>query len=172
MLEAGYNIWGCVMNWSARLSLGAAAVLLLGLSSPVRADDTADAARIDKFLKQAGYNVTKKTDTVWVIQQHGDNLGDFKEILAVGDGLLVIFVTIARDADIPRTADLEYKMLQMNHQMDRIKVEIDDDGDAAVRSDVTVRTLDTAEFKEQVHQVAASADEVYGAMKPYLAPEQ
>ena len=84
----------------------------------------------------------------------------------------MIFVTIARDADIPRTAELEYKMLQLNHEMDRIKVEIDDDGDAAVRSDVTVRTLDTAEMKEQVHQVAASADEVYSAMKPYLAVQQ
>ena len=152
--------------------VGVAAALLfsLALASTAWADDAADGKRIDKLLKQAGYTFTKKNDTVWVIQQHGDNLGDFREILAVGDGLLVIFVTIARDADIPRTAELEYKMLQLNHQMDRVKVEIDDDGDAAVRSDVTVRTLDAAELKEQVHQVAASADEVYGAMKPYLAP--
>ena len=158
-----YRLMRCVV-------LTAVSLVSLGLGSTARADDTADAARVDKLLKQAGYTFTKKNDTVWVIEQHGQNLGDFREILAVGDGLLVIFVTIARDADIPRTAELEYKMLQLNHEMDRIKVEIDDDGDAAVRADVTVRTLDTAEMKEEVHQVAASADEVYGAMKPYLAP--
>jgi len=162
------------MNQLLRFSAGitAAALLSLGLAAPASADDAADAKRVDKLLKQAGYTFEKKNDTVWVIKQHGENLGDFKEILAIGDGLLVIFATIARDADLPRTADLEYKMLQMNHQLDRIKVEIDDDGDADVRSDVTLRTLDTAELKEQVHQVAASADEVYAAIKPFLAPQQ
>ena len=162
------------MNQLLRFSAGitAAALLSLGLAAPASADDAADAKRVDKLLKQAGYTFEKKNDTVWVIKQHGENLGDFKEILAIGDGLLVIFATIARDADVPRTADLEYKMLQMNHQLDRIKVEIDDDGDADVRSDVTLRTLDTAELKEQVHQVAASADEVYAAIKPFLAPQQ
>jgi hypothetical protein len=156
-----------------RITLSVAAVILsLCLQSSARADDTADAARIDKLLKQAGLTFEKKNESVWVIMQHGDNLGDYKEVLAIGDGLLVIFVTIARDADIPRTEDLEYKMLQLNHQLDRIKVEIDDDGDAAVRADVTVRTLDTAELKEEVHQVASSADEVYADIKPYLASPQ
>ena len=155
-----------------RCLTAAAIAASLCIPSLADADDKADAARIDKMLKQAGYTFEKKNDTVWVINQHGDNLGDYREILATGDGLLVIFVTIARDADIPRTAELEYKMLQLNHQMDRIKVEIDDDGDAAVRADVTVRTLDTAELKEEIHQVASSADEVYGDMKPYLSPQQ
>jgi len=156
-----------------RITLSVVAVALsLCLPSLACADDSADAARIDKLMKQAGFTFEKKNESVWVIKQHGDNLGDYKEILAVGDGLLVIFVTIARDADIPRTEDLEYKMLQLNHQLDRIKVEIDDDGDAAVRADVTIRTLDTAELKEEVHQVAASADEVYADIKPYLAPQQ
>lgn len=158
---------------SARICLTAIGIAFaLSIPSLAVADDTADAARIDKLLKQAGYTFEKKNETVWVIKQHGENLGDYKEILAVGDGLLVIFVTIARDADIPRTAELEYKMLQLNHQLDRIKVEIDDDGDAAVRSDVTIRALDTAELKEQVHQVAASSDEVYADIKPFLAPQE
>lgn len=158
---------------SHRLTLAVAALTLsLCLPSLVRADDSADAARIDKLLKQAGLTFEKKNESVWVIMQHGDNLGDYKEVLATGGGLLVIFVTIARDADIPRTEDLEYKMLQLNHQLDRIKVEIDDDGDAAVRADVTIRTLDAAELKEEVHQVAASADEVYSDIKPYLASQQ
>ena len=146
--------------------------LSLCLPSLASADDKADAARMEKLMKQAGFTFDKKNDTVWVINQHGDNLGDYKEILAIGGGLLVIFVVIARDADIPRTEELEYKMLQLNHQLDRIKVEIDDDGDADVRADVTVRTLDTAELKEQVHQVAASADEVYSDIKPFLATQQ
>src|SRR5579872_4065795 len=85
--------------------------LSLCLPPLASADDSADAARVEKLMKQAGLAFEKKSDTVWVIKQHGDNLGDFKEVVAVGGGLLVVFVTIARDADIPRTAELEYKML-------------------------------------------------------------
>src|SRR3954468_16092452 len=106
------------MNTPSQRAVGIVAGIAfsLCLASPARADDTADAARIDKLMKQTGLDFEKKGDTVWVIKQHGDNLGDFKEILAVGGGLLVTFVTIARDADIPRTEELEYKMLQLNHQ--------------------------------------------------------
>lgn len=162
------------MDTSLRHAAGLVAGIMLSfcLASPAHADDSADATRIDKLMKQAGYTFEKKGDTVWIIKQHGENLGDFKEILAVGDGLLVIFVTIVRDADIPRTEELEYKMLKLNHELDRVKVEIDDDGDADVRADVTARILDTAELKEQVHQVAASADEVYADIKPFLAQQQ
>lgn len=164
---------GYTMNTSLHpvTAIVAGLALSLCLTSAARADDTADVARIDKLMKQAGYTFEKKGASVWVIVQHADNLGDFKEILATGDGLLVIFVTIAKDADIPRTEELEYKMLKLNHELDRIKVEIDDDGDADVRADVTIRTLDTAELKNEVHQVAASADQVYNDIKPFLAPQ-
>ena len=63
------------MNRLVRCLSSVAVVLSLGLALPVRADDTSDAARVDKLLKQSGYAFTKKGDTVWVIQQHGDNLG-------------------------------------------------------------------------------------------------
>jgi hypothetical protein len=159
-------------SMSRNCMFAAGIALLLAIPSLAQADDAADAARVDKLLKQAGLTFEKKNNTVWVIQQHGESLGDFREILALGDGLLVIFVTIARDADIPRSEELEYKMLKLNHELDRIKVEIDDDGDADVRADVTVRMLDTAEIKEQVHQVAASADQVYSDIKPFLAPQE
>lgn len=146
---------------------------LILLTATVWADDAApndpDADRVDALLHQSGYTVERRSNDVWLIKQHGDNLGDYKVILATGNNLLVTFVVIARKADIPADADLYYKMLQLNHELDRIKVEIDDDGDADVRSDSSIRVLDVTELKEQVHQVASAADEVYGDIQPYLS---
>jgi hypothetical protein len=127
-----------------------------------------DADRIDALLHQSGYTYEQKAPGVWVIPQKGDSLGDFKVIVAVGDGITVVFVIVAAKADMDMDQDLAYKMLHMNHEYDRVKIGVDDDGDAFVRADASVRVLDETEFKDIVHQVSASADEVHAAIKPYL----
>ena len=130
--------------------------------------DANDAARINSLLQRSGYNFTAKTDTVWTVDYHGKALGSFKVILATQNGLLVTFVIVAHHDDILMDQDLAMTMLKLNHNLDRVKVGIDDDGDAFVRADENVRVLDQTEFKDCIEQVAASADETYAAMKPYL----
>ncbi len=155
-------------NTFARLLLAAAlACFCLGAVAADSGDDK-DAAKVDRLLKRSGYTVSKKSDSVWTVDYHGKQLGDFKVIIATESGLVVVFVIVAHQADILMDQDLAMAMLKLNHNLDRVKVGIDDDGDAFVRADENVRVLDQAEFKDCVEQVAASADETYAAMKPYL----
>jgi len=157
---------------------GFAAALLasacLLTQAPLRADPPAakpdpSAAKVQRLLKAAGYDYTSKSDTVWYVMKHGDKLGDFKVIGANEGDLLVVFVTIARKDNIEMDLDLAKKMLSLNNDLDQVKIGIDNDGDAFVRTDISVRILDQDAFKAVVEQVAASAEETYGAIQPYLA---
>ena len=152
--------------------LGCGLLLGLLLSLPAwGADDTAkadpNAAKVFRLLKAAGYDYTKKTDTVWYVMRHGKTLGDYKVIGANQGDLLVVFVTVAKKEHIEMDLDLASKMLSLNNDLDQVKIGIDDDGDAFVRTDISIRTLDQQAFKEMVEQVAASAEETYAAIKPF-----
>jgi hypothetical protein len=153
-----------------RLLLCALALSASAFAFPAsaKADDVSDGAKVEGLLKQLGQGYERKSDTIFVVPMTGKNLGDFKVVLATGDGLEVIFVVLAKQARIPDNIDLAKKMLRLNHEFDWVKVEIDDDGDADVRGDVSLRTLDAVELKKNVAQVAAAADEAYGVMLPYL----
>ena len=127
------------------------------------------AAKVLRLLKASGYDYTQKTDAVWYIMKHGEKLGDFKVIGANEGDLLVVFVTVAKKANIEMDLDLAKKMLSLNNDLDQVKIGIDDDGDAFVRTDISVRILDQDAFKTTVEQVAASAEGTYAAIQPYLA---
>jgi hypothetical protein len=60
-------------------------------------------------------------------------------------------------------------LLRLNAEIDYVKVGMDDDGDAFVRIDLNARGLDQQEMKDNIEQLAAAADVVYAAIKPYLA---
>jgi hypothetical protein len=124
-------------------------------------------AKVFRLLDASGYEYTKKSDTVWYIMKHGDHLGDFKVIGANEGDLLVVFVTVAQKAHIQMDMDLASKMLSLNNDLDQVKIGIDNDGDAFVRTDISIRILDKDAFKAVIEQVAAAAEETYAAMKPY-----
>jgi hypothetical protein len=150
----------------------AAALLLLGcllaFQAPAQADEAKDQAKMASLMKRAGYDFEKKADGVWVVVRQGKALSSFKEIVALEKGLVVIFVIVAHKADLEMDLDLATRMLAMNHEFDRVKIGTDDDGDAFVRLDASLRVLDVAETKEDMEQVASAADEVYGDIEPNL----
>ena len=154
-----------------RLACGALLGLALtlpawGADAPAPAPDPA-AAKVFRLLDASGYEYTKKSDTVWYIVKHGTNLGDFKVIGANEGDLLVVFVTVAKKDHIEMDMDLATKMLSLNNDLDQVKIGIDNDGDAFVRTDISVRILDKDAFKAVIEQVAAAAEETYTAMKPF-----
>ncbi|MGE5625340.1 MAG: YbjN domain-containing protein [Bacillota bacterium] len=162
-----------ITSKSRSITLAFLAACLL-IAAPLQAEDAPakpdpSAAKVLRLLKASGYDYVSKSDTVWYITKHGDKLGDFRVIGANQDDLLVVFVIVAKKADIELDLDLAKKMLSLNHELDQVKVGIDDDGDAFVRTDISIRILDQEAFKATVEQVAAAAEETYGAMQPYLA---
>ena len=139
-------------------------------ASPIltnRNPQDASAARVGHLLEESGYTFKKspKSDKVWTIDFNGKSLKSFKVILATQDDLLVTFVVVASKKDMQMSSEFMIKLLKFNHTLDRVKIGIDDDGDLFVRSDVTIRVLDKKEFKENIEQVAAAANEVYDGIK-------
>jgi hypothetical protein len=129
---------------------------------------TASAAKITYLAKASGYAFTAKTDTVWYADWHGKTLKNFRVVLAVEGDLMVAFVTAATKPQFEVTPEFLQTLLKFNNSLDFVKVGLDRDGDIFVRSDSSVRTLDAQAFKEVVDQVAASTDEVYAGIAPYL----
>ena len=129
----------------------------------------ASTARVVQLLEDSGYKYTKKSATVWTIDFTGKTLKSFKVILATQDDLLVTFVVVARKKDIQISSEFMMKLLNFNHQLDRVKIGIDEDGDLFVRSDINIRILDKTEFKDNIEQVAAATNEVYDGVKSYIS---
>ena len=135
--------------------------------SPAYAQDAA-AAKVDSLIAQSGYKFTKIKDNVWTIDYTGKSLPKFKVIVTTGPDLVVMFVTLIPRDNFQLTSEAMYRILRVNHRLDRIKSGIDNDGDVFVRIDMSDRVLDLKEFKLNVEQLAASSDETYGDLKQFV----
>lgn len=125
-------------------------------------------AKIASLLESSGYSYTKAADSVWAIPFEGKALSKFDVVASTEQDMLVLFVIVAKAKSLRVTPELMRSMLKLNGDLDRVKIGIDKDGDAFVRIDLSVRTLDTQEFKSNIEQVAAGADEVYTAIRPFV----
>lgn len=125
-------------------------------------------AAIARLLDQSGYTFTKAADGVWAIPFKGKGLLDFNVVIATQQDIAVIFVIVAEKKDFRVTPEAMGKLLKLNADLDRVKIGIDEEGDTFARVDLSIRILDGQEFKANIEQVAAAADVVYGAIKPYL----
>ena len=116
---------------------------------------------MDAMLKQTGYAYTTHNPTTWSIDLTRKNLGKVKVILSTGSDILVTFVILAKKAQIQKTPPLMDALLTANHDYDYTKIGLDKDGDMFVRIDMPLRTVDAAELKSIIDQVANASDEVY-----------
>jgi hypothetical protein len=157
-----------------KIAVLTAVILLASMPMPTDATQQASvatqnsSAKIGQLLTASGYTFKQANDTVWSIDFTGKSLEKFKVILATNEDLVVIFAIVAQKRNIPLTTDLMSRMLRFDHDLDCVKVGLDNDGDAFVRTDLRVRVVDGQELKAAVDQIAASANEVYAGVKPYL----
>lgn len=155
------------------LVLLCSALFALGIGpTSAAAQDKAPSSKVLQLLEDSGYAYSKASATVWTIPFEGKVLSKFKVITSTQQDILVVFVVVAEKKEFKLTPELMQKLLGMNSDLDRVKIGIDSDGDAFVRIDLSLRVLDTQEFKANIEQVAAAADEVYAAMKPFLGSSE
>src|SRR5260370_13435402 len=126
----------------------------------------ASMAKMLELLPASGFECKQYSPTVWGIDFEGKGIGSFRVIMVAQENIVVIFAIIAKKNEIPLTTELLKTMLNCNHRFDRVKVGMDEDGDAFVRTDTSSRVLDDVEFKAIVEQVGAAANEPYGLIKP------
>ena len=130
-------------------------------------DDSAQ--KIVNLMQADSYHFQNtKSPTVWMIRFAGDHLKDIKVVVTVKDSTMVVFVTVADNQHLPVTTDFMRTLLVQNHELDRVKVGYDREGDLSVRIDGSVRVMDAAELREIVNQVRNASDEIYGMIEPSL----
>ena len=135
--------------------------LCLSLGGAAQAGVT-DPASLDAMVQQAGYRNERKSDSVWALDFSGKTLTTFKVAVALSDdkSLVIVFVIVADHSTFTPDAAFLKMLARENFDIDEVKTGLDDDGDLFVRIDAPARILDAQEFKHDVDQVAAAADEV------------
>jgi hypothetical protein len=157
-----------------RIALAAMAVsMVFGLAPFASAqkaskETQASVTKMLDLLPKSGYQFKQYSPVVWGIDFEGKAIGTVRVVMVAQENIVVIFAIIAKKDEIPLTAAFLQTMLKCNHKFDRVKVGLDDDGDAFVRTDTSARVLDGEEFKAIVEQVAAAANEAYDLIKPSL----
>ena len=154
---------------AARLCL-VSSLFLVPLGVHAAGLSTTDSANKIVTLMQAdSYNyLSTKSPTVWMIPFAGDHLKDIRVVVTVKDSTMVVFATIVNNQHMPVNTDFMRTLLEENHELDRVKVGYDHDGDLSVRIDGSVRVMDAAELREIVNQVRNASDEIYGMIEPRL----
>jgi hypothetical protein len=143
---------------------------LLPLGARAKSISTDDsAAKIVSLMRADSYNyLSTKSPSVWMIPFTGDHLKNIKVVVTVKDSTMVVFVTVAENQHLPVTTDFMRALLEQNHELGRVKVGYDHEGDLSVRIDGSVRVMDAAELREIVNQVKNASDEIYGMIEPSL----
>ena len=150
-----------------------ALLTLLAVSAMAQAQekpkiDKASATKIVQMLEESGHTYGKSADNVWVVKFRGNTLEDIAVITIGHENMLILVSVIAEKKDFKASPELMMKLLQLNDDYDRLKVGIDKEGDMFVRIDLSLRVTDVQEFKLNVEQVSAAADEIATAIKPFM----
>ncbi len=130
--------------------------------------DKASATKIVQMLEDSGHTYGKSADNVWVVKFRGNTLDDIAVITIGHENMLILVSVVAEKKDFKPSPDLMMKLLRLNDDYDRLKVGIDKDGDMFVRIDLSLRVTDSQEFKLNVEQISAAADEIATAIKPFM----
>jgi hypothetical protein len=153
-----------------RTALSGFLVLALLIPAGLSAQTTEKSAeKLLALLKSSGlqYRDTKNP-TVWVIDSTGENLKSYKVIVAVEGDMAVAFVTVTPKRRLPVNTDFMRILLENNHNLDRVKIGFDRDGDLSVRIDFSVRVTDVDEFRAIITQDQKASNDIYKIIEPYL----
>jgi hypothetical protein len=148
------------------------AILLPRVSSaplPQAKSDPQVVAKLAQILERSGYAYRKAADNVWVVSFKGKSLADIQVFVTSAENLIVMGAVVAPKSSMKVTQEMLFKLLRLTHDIDRVKIGLDDDEDLFVRAEVTARCFDLEEFKASMEQVSAGTDKVHAAIKTYLA---
>jgi hypothetical protein len=141
--------------------------------TPLFAEPSALASRLETLLKEGGYkSLAKVNDAVWTLDFNGKRLAKFRVIVTLSEkessGIIVAFANPVSKGQLPKNnTKLLTLLLKANYDFDYVKIGIDNDGDLFVRADLPPDT-DLPHFKSVIEQVAAATDDLYGKILPLL----
>ena len=159
---------GTTLKTGAMMGSVAALALLLWLVVPVVADDaTASAEGVQRLVMGSGYEYERLEDSLWSLRLSGRIHEEVRLTVVAHEDLLILFTVLARAGGWEPTPERLLRLLQLNAAYDRVKLGMDGDGGLFLRTDLTARLVDDAEFRINAEQLAAAADEIYAELSEY-----
>lgn len=126
----------------------------------------ATSAKVDSLLRSSGYTNRKTSANTWVIERPAGKKGWV--LVAAGDEFVVLGIIVAEKKNMRASADLSFKLLKLNHNLNYVKVGFDNDDDLFARIELRARLIDLPAFKTMFEDVNTSADEAYEVVRPFL----
>ena len=148
--------------------LALASLLLLALSTQAMSEECT--SKLQEFVNSTGYTIkVAKPCTVWMATDalsipRGEGVTGLLLIAQEGD-IGIVGAVVQPKANLNLSADLLLKMLQLNNDVDFVKVGIDSDGDLFVRSELRMASLTDDELKDTVNRVVQATSKVYDVVK-------
>lgn len=127
-----------------------------------------DPAKLVRMLEESALTYTKVQEGIWAVPYNGKSSPDFNVVISGQKDVVVVFAVVAEKKNLKVTPEMMRIMLRLNNDIDRVKVLIDDEGDAVIRIDMSLRTLDSQELKYNIAQVAYATTEAHKAMKQFI----
>jgi hypothetical protein len=125
-------------------------------------------AKVQRLIDGSEFSNSHPKPGAWIIPAKGPAIGSYELFVAVSGDIVVIGAVAAKKAQMPMTPAFLQTLLRSNHDMDFVKIGLDNDGDAFVRTEISARILDAREFKKMIDQATAATDALYTRIKSYL----
>ena len=157
------------LRLSEVLFAGAIFLAVLFVANSAQAQSTRRDPRVVQLVTGSGYQAKDLGDGVWIIDFQGTQKPKLQMLIASGADFVVFGVILAVKQDMNVSSEMMFKLMKFNNAYDYVKIGFDADDDLFLRAEIKTKMLDRAEFNETVERVRKDADEVYGAIKPYLS---
>ena len=127
-------------------------------------------SKLQGFVAKTGYNIIEaKSCKVWLAT---DALSIPKgegvvRVLLIGneDDIVVVGTVLQSKAELNLSSDLLLKLMQLNNELDYLKVGIDRDGDLFIRAEMHMSSLTAETFNDTVKNVVRSSKKIYDTLK-------
>ena len=140
-----------------------AAAPLAGVAAAKQQESETD--KLARLLSASGYTTTRMNERAWFIAREGKAFSRSPILVGVFEGTMVIGVVLAKKAEMPTTAEFYRKLLDMNHTFSRAKVGFDNDSDAFVRVELSLRVTDVEELQFNIREVINSTEQAYAQIE-------
>jgi len=103
-------------------------------------------ALMDQALERSGLKYRKVQDRFWFATCESKLVANCQILMTATPNILVMGVVIKQRKDLNVTPEMLAGLLHLNHNLERVKVGIDDDGDLFERVEVSTKGLDADEI--------------------------
>jgi hypothetical protein len=86
-------------------------------------------------------------------------------LIAQEDEMGVVGTVVRPKAKLNLTADLLLKLMQLNDELEFVKVGIDNDGDMFVRTELHIASLTPEEFSATIKKIAEASNKIDDLLK-------